>query len=102
MRFDRAYAYEVTGSAADDRRLIDELTRGLLWVAAFVFACGVFFSITLLFRDFPPTAPVAIGIVTIERVSKLREYVIAALFFLLVPPLTVWLRGIGTRVEASP
>ena len=85
----------MTGSAADDRRLIDELTRGLLWVAAFAFACGVFFSITLLFRDFPPTAPVAVGLVTIERYSKLKDYVEAALFFLtaclaILPP-SPWL-----------
>jgi hypothetical protein len=91
----------VTGSAADDRRLLDELTRALLWLAAFAFACGVFFSITLLLRNLPPTPPRAIGVVTIERYSKLHDYVIAALFFLLVPPLTIWFRRIGARVEAS-
>ncbi len=90
----------MTGSTADDRRLPGEITGALLWVAAFAFACGVFFSVTLLLRNFPPTPPVATGIVTIQHVSKLHDYVTAALFFLLVPPLTVWLRRIGARVEA--
>ena len=35
--------------------------------------------------------------VTIERYSKLRDYLGAALFFLLVPPLTIWLRNVFAR-----
>ncbi|MGZ8868653.1 MAG: hypothetical protein ACXW2P_09945, partial [Thermoanaerobaculia bacterium] len=81
-------------------RLYDRIAAALVWVAAFSFAAGVFFSITLLFRGFPPTEPVAIGIVTIERYSKLEDYVTAALFFLLAPPLTVWFQRIGTRLIA--
>src|SRR5688572_8560644 len=81
-------------------RLYDRIAAALVWVAAFSFAAGVFFSITLLFRGFPPTDPVAIGIVTIERYSKLEDYVTAALFFLGVPPLTVWLHGVGRRLIA--
>jgi hypothetical protein len=81
-------------------RLYDRIAAALVWVAAFSFAAGIFFSITLLFRGFPPTDPVAIGIVTIERYSKLKDYVTAALFFLSVPPLTVWLHGVGRRLIA--
>lgn len=73
-----------------DARIISALT----WIAAFCLAAGVFFSITLLFGSLPPTSPVAVGVVTIERYSKLRDYLGAALFFLLVPPLTIWLRGV--------
>ncbi|HUP59116.1 MAG TPA: hypothetical protein VNA69_01715 [Thermoanaerobaculia bacterium] len=72
-------------------RLYDRIVTAFVWVAAFCLACGVFLSITLLFRSLPPTDPVAIGLVTIERYSKLRDYLGAALFFLLVPPLTIWL-----------
>ena len=81
-------------------RLYDRIAAALVWVAAFSFAAGVFFSITLLLRGFPPTDPVAIGIVTIERYSKLEDYVTAALFFLSVPPLTVWLHGVGRKLIA--
>src|SRR5262249_26461175 len=83
----------------DDRRLLDDITGALLWVAAFAFACGVFFSCSLLLRSLPATAPAATGIVTIEHASKLRDYVTAALFFIIVPPLTVWLRRIGARAD---
>lgn len=81
-------------------RLYDRIAAALVWIAAFSFAAGVFFSITLLFRGFPPTAPVAIGIVTIERYSKLKDYVTAGLFFMFVPVLTVWFQQIGTRLIA--
>lgn len=82
-------------------RLHDRIAAALVWIAAFSFAAGVFFSITLLFpRLFPPTDPVAIGIVTIERYSKLKDYVTAALFFALVPPLTVWFERVGRRLIA--
>lgn len=81
-------------------RLYDRIAAALVWTASFAFACGVFFSLTLPLKLLPPTAPVAIGVVTIERYSKLRDYAGAALFFLLVPPLTVWLARIGrTPVE---
>lgn len=74
--------------------LYSRIAAAFVWAGAFAMACGVFLSITLLFRRFPPTEPVAIGLVTIERYSKLRDYFSAALFFLLVPPLTIWLQGI--------
>jgi hypothetical protein len=72
--------------------LYDRITSALVWVASFCLAIGVFLSITLLFRSLPPTEPVAVGLVTILRYSKFRDYLGAALFFLLVPPLTIWLR----------
>jgi hypothetical protein len=81
-------------------RIYERITAALLWIAAFCFASGVFFAITLLFRSLPPTAPVAIGVVTIERYSKLKDYLGAAIFFLAVPPLTIWFRGIGARFLA--
>lgn len=80
--------------------LSQSLTRAFLWLAAFCFACGLFFSLTPLLARLPPTPPIAIGVVTIERYSKFRDYLAAALFFLLVPPLTVWLNGIGARLLA--
>ena len=73
-------------------RLYDRIAAAFVWIASFCLAAGVFLSITLLFRGLPPTEPVAIGLVTIERYSKLRDYLGAALFFVLVPPLTVWLQ----------
>jgi hypothetical protein len=78
-------------------RLYDRITGALVWTAAFCLAAGVFLSITLLFKSFPPTDPVAIGVVTIARYSKLRDYLGAALFFLLVPPLTIWLQHVLGR-----
>lgn len=67
------------------------------WIGAFCFACGIFLSLTLLLKNLPPTAPVATGVVTILRYSKLQDYVTAALFFLLVPPLTIWLHRVLSR-----
>jgi hypothetical protein len=81
-------------------RLYDRIAAAMLWVAAFCFAAGVFFSLTLSLKLLPPTAPVAVGLVTILRYSKLQDYVGAALFFLLVPPLTVWFERIGRRLLA--
>lgn len=78
-------------------RLYDRISGALVWTAAFCLATGVFLSITLLFNSFPPTSPVAVGVVTIARYSKLRDYFGAALFFLLVPPLTVWLQHVLGR-----
>lgn len=79
------------------RTLYDRIVSALAWVAAFCFACGVFLSVTLLTQWLPPTEPVAVGLVTIERYSKLRDYVNAALFFVMVPPLAVWLERVFLR-----
>ncbi|HEY0157209.1 MAG TPA: hypothetical protein VGF28_07995 [Thermoanaerobaculia bacterium] len=81
-------------------RLYDRIAGAFVWIAAFSLAAGVFLSITLLFRGLPPTSPVAVGLVTIERYSKLRDYLGAALFFLIVPPLAVWLHGVIGRAAA--
>jgi hypothetical protein len=75
------------------------ITAAFLWAAAFSLATGVFLSLTLLFGNLPPTQPVAIGLVTIERYSKLRDYLGAALFFLLVPTLTIYLHRVFERVK---
>jgi hypothetical protein len=79
----------------------DELTaravRALLWIAAFSFALGLFLSLTLLLRAIPPTAPVAVGRVTIERASKLRDYIAALMFFVVVPPATILFYRLGSR-----
>jgi hypothetical protein len=83
-----------------ERSLSGQVSSALLWIAAFCFACGLFFCATLLTRNLPPTAPVAVGVVTIERDSKLNDYVNAALFFLLVPPLTLAFRRLGERATA--
>src|SRR5687767_6076945 len=77
--------------------LFERISAAFLWIAAFCLATGVFFSLTLLFKYLPPTDPVAIGVVTIQRYAKIRDYLGAVLFFLLVPPVTVWLRGVLGR-----
>lgn len=77
--------------------LIDRTIAALLWVAAFAFACGIFLSSTLLLRFVPPTPLVAVGVVTVQRASKARDYLAAALFFVLVAPLTIALYRAGRR-----
>jgi hypothetical protein len=79
------------------RPLTDRITAALLWLAAFSYACGVFLTLTMLTTSLPATPPTAIGAVTIQHYSKLRDYVNAAMFFVLVPPLTilVW-RGLSS------
>lgn len=84
-----------------ERSLPEQISSALLWMAAFCFACGLFFCATLLTRNLPPTEPTAVGVVTIEHDSKLHDYVNAALFFLLVPPLTLVFRRLGERFTAS-
>lgn len=74
---------------------------GLLWIAAFSFAIGLFLSLTLLLRAVPPTPAVAVGRVTIERASKLRDYAAALLFFAVIAPATIALYGLGaSQMEA--
>lgn len=84
-----------------NRPITDRITNAFVWTAAFCAATGVFLSITLLFRSLPPTAPVAVGLVTIQQYSKLRDYLFAALFFLLIPPLTVWFEAMLARATAK-
>jgi hypothetical protein len=77
--------------------LTDRAIRALLWLAAFFFAAGIFLSLTLLLRDIPPTPAVAVGRVTIERASKLRDYVAALLFFVIIGPATIALYRAGVK-----
>jgi hypothetical protein len=86
-----------TRAEAREHSLAAKVTSALLWIAAFAFAAGLFLCATLLTRNLPPTAPEAVGIVTIQHESKLRDYVNAALFFLLVPPLTIVFRRVADR-----
>ena len=85
----------------DANALPRRVLNALLWLAAFCFASGIFLSATLLLRGLPPTAPVAVGRVTIEKVSKLRDYATAALFFIVVPIGTILLHRLGARQEAA-
>jgi hypothetical protein len=82
---------------------VNDLSRraieGLLWLAAFFFAVGIFLSATLLLRGLPPTPPTAIGRITIEGVSKQRDYATLFLFFLIVPVATIALHRLGSRVN---
>jgi hypothetical protein len=80
---------------------VSRILRALLWLAAFFFACGIFLGATQLLRGVPPTAPVAVGRVTVEHVSKLRDYLTALLFFVLVPPATIGLYRLGERQLAQ-
>lgn len=81
--------------------LYDGIASAFLWIAAFSFATGVFVSLTMLLGGFPPPKPVAVGIVTIQHYAKSRDYFAAALFFALVPALTLWFRRIGQRLIAN-
>ena len=54
--------------------LAEGVIRSLLWLAAFCFAAGFFLSVTPLLRGIPPTPHVAVGRVTVENASKLRDY----------------------------
>ncbi|HEX9163377.1 MAG TPA: hypothetical protein VF980_16840 [Thermoanaerobaculia bacterium] len=83
------------------RDLPQRVIAALIWVAAFCYACGIFLASTLLLRALPPTAHIAVGIVTIENVSKLRDYATEGLFFVLVPALTLLLHRYGVRADAA-
>ncbi len=85
------------GSPANSNGVLRSAQDALLWIAAFSFALGLFLSLTLLLRDLPPTPPVAIGRVTIERASKLRDYTAALLFFVIIAPATIFLYRLGTK-----
>ncbi|MEO6259685.1 MAG: hypothetical protein ABIP63_05015, partial [Thermoanaerobaculia bacterium] len=80
------------------RSLYERVIAASLWVAAFSFASGIFLCLTLLFPLFPPTAAVAVGVVTIQRYSKLRDYAGLSLFLTLVPILTLWFHHRGAKV----
>ncbi len=74
------------------RDLTERIESGLIWVAAFAFACGLFLSLTLTFKHLPETSPAAVGYVTINHVSKLADYLGLFLSLTLIPLLTILLR----------
>src|SRR2546423_14361158 len=82
---------------SDARRILN----ALLGLAAFFFACGIFLGATQLLRVVPPTAPVAVGRVTVENASKLRDYLAVLLFFLIVPVATIAFYRLGARQLAQ-
>ena len=73
----------------------------LFWCAAFAFACTWLLTATKLFRDLPSTRPVAIGRITVDGVAKSHDYAIAALFYLLVPVLTILFVRSGRRIHSA-
>jgi len=69
--------------------LVQGLVTALLWCAAFAYAFTWFLNAGKLWRNFSPTPAVAIGTVTVQEYSKTGDYFTAAMFYLLVPSLTV-------------
>jgi hypothetical protein len=82
------------------RDLATGVIRSLIWLAAFSFATGIFLAATLLLRGIPPTPHVAVGRVTIENASKLRDYLTVLLFFIVAPAATIPLYRLGARENA--
>ena len=80
--------------------LAADVIGSLLWIAAFCFAAGIFLTATLLLRGVPPTAHVAVGRVTVENASKLRDYLTVLLFFVIAPTATIPLYRLGARENA--
>src|SRR5258707_10199645 len=106
----RRFAFGYAPPAAlDDKRILPRVIteersdlaagviRSLLWLAAFCFAAGLFLAATLLLRGVPPTPHIAVGRVTVENASKLRDYLTALLFFLITPAATIPFFRLGVR-----
>ncbi|HVT43532.1 MAG TPA: hypothetical protein VMT00_04000 [Thermoanaerobaculia bacterium] len=68
-----------------DEPLLARLVRGGLLVASFLYAIAIFLIVASRLDVFPPTEAVGIGRVTLDGISKMRDYATAALFFLVVP-----------------
>ncbi|HVR42934.1 MAG TPA: hypothetical protein VMS56_05755 [Thermoanaerobaculia bacterium] len=68
------------------------LAAALFWAASFCYAVMLFIAAMKLLRAIPAGDPLAIGRVTIEGVSKTKEYAAAALYYVLVPLLALALR----------
>jgi hypothetical protein len=77
--------------------MVTRIRAALVWTAAFCFAIALFFLIAKWLRVMPPTAPVAVGRVTVDGASKLRDYTSAAIFYLLVPAATIFFARMGQR-----
>lgn len=73
------------------------ISAALMAIAAFCFAVTLYLIVTKLTQALPPTEPVAVGRVTVDGASKLRDYVGAALAFLLIPALTLTLANAARR-----
>lgn len=73
------------------------IRTALVWTAAFAFSLALFLLLSKYLRVLPPTEPVAVGRVTVEKASKLRDYLTAAIFYLLVPLATVGFARAGDR-----
>ncbi len=78
-------------------RLVRNAAAALFWIAAFSFSVSLFLAAAKLLRNLPPTEAVAIGRVTIDGVSKLRDYIAAALYYALVPLLALLVRPLLAR-----
>ncbi len=78
-------------------RLARDAAGALFWIAAFAFAVSFFLAATKLLRGFPPTEPIAVGRVTVDGVSKARDYAGALLYFVLVPLLAFLFRPLLER-----
>jgi len=87
-------------SDLESTSLLRFLTGGLVWAAAFGYASSIFLVLQKSLRFLPATRPVAIGLVTIQHDSKIRDYVTAALFYLIVAAGTVLLHaGLARLLE---
>jgi len=86
------------GTPDADPPLLRTIRAALIWIAAFSFSVGVFFTLTKVLRGLPPTPASAIGRVTVDGVSKSRDYLTAILFLLVTPALTVYLASAGRRL----
>jgi hypothetical protein len=65
------------------------ISTALMSIAAFCFAVTLFLIVAKLTKALPATAPVAVGRVTVDEASKLRDYAGAAIAFVLIPLLTI-------------
>lgn len=83
-----------------DANLSRGLVSALVWIGSLAFAIAWFFSIQKLLRSVPPTEPFAIGRITLDGASKLRDYLGAAILYLFVPVATVAFHRIGSAFFA--
>jgi len=86
------------GGPEADPPLLRTIRAALIWIAAFCLSVGVFFTLTKLLRWLPATAATGIGRVTVDGVSKSKDYAAAILFLLITPALTVYLASVGRRL----
>ncbi|MEO8218992.1 MAG: hypothetical protein ABI718_18100, partial [Acidobacteriota bacterium] len=88
-----------------DRTLLERTTAALIWTASFCFAVTIYLIVLKRLSFLPPTAPIAVGRVTVEGASKARDYAGALLFYALVPPATFGLQKLlrwGLETAMAP